>query len=41
MNIFLAVLIIIVLMPIGLYLYAKFTAVEGYEDENGFHRVEK
>jgi len=29
---------ILALLAIGLYFYASLTAVEGYEDETGFHR---
>lgn len=32
-----AALIIMAITPIGLYIYARFTAVEGYEDADGFH----
>ena len=33
-----ATLIFIALLPIGLYVYARLTAVEGWEDADGFHR---
>ena len=32
-----AALISMAMTPIGLYIYARFTAVEGYEDADGFH----
>lgn len=37
----LAILAFMLLIPVGLYLYAKFMPVEGYEDKEGFHEVKR